>query len=116
MNSVKRNDELAGGYEQEQAELKQELAQMSAKIDAMDVREDSIRRFIEEAQSYVEIEKLTPELIQVFIRRIEVYEKPEKYSSTCGNSIVICFTFQMEQNTSVFSMLLTNDDDTQRTM
>ena len=40
--------------------------------------------------------KLTPELLRVFIRRIEVYEKTEKYSRTCGNTIVIHYTFETE--------------------
>lgn len=31
-----------------------------------------------------------------FIRRIEVYEKAEKYSRTCGNRIVIHYTFQAD--------------------
>lgn len=38
--------------------------------------------------------ELTPELLRVFIRRIDVYEKAEKYSRTCGNRIVIHYTFQ----------------------
>ena len=51
------------------------------------------------AKSYMEMPKLTPELLRVFIRRIEVYEKPEKYSRTCGNPIVIHYAFQLpEQN------------------
>ena len=47
----------------------------------------------------IEMPKLTPELLRVFIRRIEVYEKPEKYSRTCGNPIIIHYAFQLpEQN------------------
>ena len=39
------------------------------------------------------------QLPRVFIRRIEVYEKTEKYSSTCENPIVIHYAFQLpEQN------------------
>ena len=56
-------------------------------------------KFMDKAKSYVEMPKLTPELMRVFIRRIEVYEKPEKYSRTCGNPIVIHYAFQLpEQN------------------
>ena len=47
-------------------------------------------------QEYIEMPKLTPELLRVFIRRIEVYEKTEKYSRTCGNTIVIHYTFETE--------------------
>lgn len=43
--------------------------------------------------------KLTPELLRVFIRKIDVYEKPEKYSHTCENPIIIHYACQLpEQN------------------
>lgn len=45
--------------------------------------------------------KLTPELLRVFIRCIEVYEKEEKYSCTCGNTIVIHYAFQMPKQKAV---------------
>ena len=65
----------------------------------MDMREECIQEFINKAKSYIEMPKLTPELLRVFIRRIEVYEKFEKYSRTCGNPIIIHYAFQLpEQN------------------
>lgn len=94
-----RYDVMTGGYEQEQAELKQELQSITKRIDEMDMREMCIREFIAKAKEYLEMPKLTPELLRVFIRRIEVYEKAEKYSRTCGNPIVIHYAFQLpEQN------------------
>ncbi|MBR6580368.1 MAG: DUF4368 domain-containing protein [Ruminococcus sp.] len=53
-----------------------------------------VKEFIAKAKTYIEMPELTPELLRVFIRRIEVYEKAEKYSRTCGNRIVIHYTFQ----------------------
>lgn len=94
-----RYDVMSGGYEQEQAELRQELKSITERIDQMDLREMCIREFMDKAKSYMEMPKLTPELLRVFIRRIEVYEKLEKYSRTCGNPIVIHYAFQLpEQN------------------
>lgn len=94
-----RYDVMAGGYEQEQAELRQELQSITEHIGQMDMQEKCIREFMDKAKSYIEMPKLTPELLRVFIRRIEVYEKPEKYSRTCGNPIVIHYAFQLpEQN------------------
>ncbi len=49
---------------------------------------------MDKAKSYIEMPKLTPELLRVFVRRIEEYEKPEKYSRTCGNPIIIHYAFQ----------------------
>ncbi|WP_256557105.1 recombinase family protein [Hydrogeniiclostridium mannosilyticum] len=94
-----RYDVMASGYEQEQSELRQELKSITERIDQMDMREMCIREFIDKAKFYIEMPKLTPELLRVFIRRIEVYEKLEKYSRTCGNPIVIHYAFQLpEQN------------------
>lgn len=97
--SPERYDVMASGYEQEQAELKQELQFITKRIDEMGMREMCIREFIAKAKEYLEMPKLTPELLRVFIRRIEVYEKLEKYSRNCGNPIVIHYAFQLpEQN------------------
>lgn len=54
-----------------------------------------VKEFISKAKEYIELPKLTPELLRTFIRRIEVFEKEEKYSRTCGNTIKIYYTFQV---------------------
>ena len=99
--SPERYDTMAGGYEQEQAELKQELESITARINQMDLREQYVREFMENAKAYIEMPKLTPELLRVFIRCIEVYEKEEKYSRTCGNLIKVHFTFQTQEGKAV---------------
>ena len=68
--------------------------ELESQIDIVKLRENCINDFIERARQYVEMPALTPELIKVFIKRIEVFEKEEKYSRTCGNRIVIYFTVQ----------------------
>ena len=85
---------MASGYELEQAELRQELQCITQKMDEIDLREMYVKEFIAKAKTYIEMPELTPELLRVFIRRIEVYEKAEKDSRTCGNKIVIHYTFQ----------------------
>lgn len=93
-----RYDTMAGSYEQEQAELKQELKSISAQLRKMDLREKYVKDFMENARTYIEMPKLTPELLRVFIHRIDVYEKEEKYSRTCGNTIMIHYTFKVAQS------------------
>ncbi|MBQ8960533.1 MAG: DUF4368 domain-containing protein [Ruminococcus sp.] len=39
------------------------------------------------------MKEITPKILKTFISRIDVYEKPEKYSRTCGNMILIHYTF-----------------------
>ncbi len=103
--TLERYDTMASGYEQEQAELKQELESITAQIDEMDLREQYVREFMENARAYIEMPKLTPELLRTFIRSIEVYEKEVKYSRTCGNTIVIHYTFQMPRRKTVDSTM-----------
>lgn len=91
---------MASGYDQEQTSLKQKLSDITAQIEEMNMREKYVQEFINKAKEYIEMPKLTPELLRVFIHKVEVYEEAEKYSRTCGNTIVIHYTFQMPQNSA----------------
>ncbi len=106
-----RYDELAGGYEQEQAELKLELESITQGIAELNLHEESIKEFMEKAKQYVEMPTLTAELIQTFIRKIEVHEKEVKYSRTCGNPVVIYYKFQMKKMETLAMMLGAYDED-----
>ncbi len=99
--SPERYDALASGYEQEQTGLKQSLQIIAERMEQMDVREACIRKFMEQAKAYLEMPKLTPELLRVFIRKIEVFEKLEKYSRTAGNLIVIHYAFQLPEENGI---------------
>ena len=90
------NGENAAAYEQEQVEIRAKLAKLENEIDSAKLRKKCISEFIAKAKEYVEMPKLTPELLRTFIKRIEVYEKEVKYSRTCGNRIRIKFTFEPE--------------------
>ena len=92
-----RYDSLAVGYESEQNELREKLTRLNRKAAELDLQEQYIRKFIDQAKTYIEMPKLTAELLRVFIRRIEVFEKPEKYSRTCGNTIIIRYTFECDE-------------------
>ena len=107
-----RYDALASGYEDEQAHLKAECQELIEQIEKMDMREKYVQEFIEKARSYIEMPRLTPELLRTFIRRIEVFEKSKKYSRTVGNTIVIYYTFQMPQDGKVMS----EDENAETTM
>ena len=96
-----RYDSMANGYEQEQAEKKHELQELAERIREVDMRDQCIQQFIRDAKQYIEMPKLTPELLRVFIRRIEVYEKFEKYSRTAGNPIRIHYAFRLPEQEGV---------------
>ena len=92
-----RCEVLATSFENEQSELKSKLGTLNSQLDEMKVREKCIREFVSKAKHYVAITKVTPELLRAFIERIEVHEKAVKRSRTCGNHIVIYFTFHPDK-------------------
>jgi len=92
-----RYDVLAEGYEKEQSELKTKLESLEARLNDSRLREKCIHEFINKAKQYVNMPKLTPELLRAFIKRIEVHEKEVKRSRICGNHIVVYFTFQLDK-------------------
>ena len=94
--SPERYDQLSAKYEEEQAEIKAKLADIESRIDRQKLREICIRSFIKSANRYVDMPKLTPELLRTFIKRIEIYEKEQRFSRTTGNKIDIYFTFAPE--------------------
>ena len=93
-----RYDFLASGYEEEQAQIRSKLNELNGKINEIDLQEKYVKDFIAKAKEYINIEKLTPEILRAFIKRIDVYEKEIRYSRTCGNTIVIQYTFQLDKN------------------
>lgn len=92
-----RYDSLAAGYETEQRELREKLTALEKRINELELQDKYIREFVDRAKKYIEMPKLTAELLQVFIRRIAMFEKTEKYSRICGNTIVIHYTFECDR-------------------
>ena len=92
-----RYDWLAVGYESEQIDIKAKLAALESDIDTAKLREECVADFIAGSKEYIEMPELTPELLRVFIKRIDVWEKEVKYSRTCGNRIDITFTFEPDK-------------------
>ena len=107
-----RYDILSANFEKEQSELKAKHNALDSQLDKMKVREKCVRDFINNAKQYTEIRKLTPEILKSFIGRIEVYEKAVKHSRTCGNHIVIYFTFMPDKAISIDRMISENDEIT----
>ena len=94
----RREEGIAKSYEEEQAQIRTKLNKLNEKINDIDLQEKYVKDFIAKAKEYINIEKLTPEILRAFIKRIDVYEKEVRYSRTCGNTIVIQYTFQLGKN------------------
>ena len=109
--TLERYDEMSAGYESELAEKKQELAELCEQQQSENEQERIVEEFMEKARQYIEMPKLTPELIHTFINRIDVYEKPVKYSRTQGNPITIYYAFEMTRIEKAAIMFGNPEDD-----
>ncbi|MBR1432210.1 recombinase family protein [Ruminococcus sp.] len=105
-----RYDILSANFEKEQYELKSKLNAFDSQLDEMKVREQRVREFINNAKQYTEIRRLTPEILKSFIGRIEVYEKAVKHSRTCGNRVVVYFTFSADKEVVIDRVISENGD------
>ena len=80
---------LSADYNDEQNGLKERIPQTMERIEALQNTLSNVARFIEKAKRYTEITELTGELLNLFIERIEVGERGERYSRTAEQKIVI---------------------------
>ena len=51
----------------------------------------NVDAFIEKAKQYTAIDELTPQLLRLFIQRIEIGERSKKYSRSAGQSVRIVY-------------------------
>ena len=82
---------LSGDYNAEQKELSAAIPEKEARLEKLKDSAANVEAFIEKAKRYTEIIELTPEILRLFISRIEVGERGEKYSRTAEQSIRIIY-------------------------
>ena len=82
---------LSQEYTTEQKEIQVQLPAMEARLQELKDSSCNIARFIENAKRYSEIPELTSEILHIFIRRVEVGERAEKYSRTAAQEIRIYY-------------------------
>ena len=64
---------------------------MEARLQELKDSSSDITRFIENAKRYSEIPELTSEILRIFIKRVEVSERTEKYSRTAPQEVRIYY-------------------------
>ena len=80
---------LSGDYNAEQKSLKERIPQTVERIDELQDSFSNVTRFIDKAKRYTEISELSGELLNVFIEKIEIGERAERYSRTAEQEIII---------------------------
>jgi DNA invertase Pin-like site-specific DNA recombinase len=82
---------LSGDYNAEQKELNAGIPVKEAKLEKLKASAANVEAFIEKAKRYTDIPELTPELLRLFIERIEVGERSVKYSHSAEQDIRIVY-------------------------
>jgi DNA invertase Pin-like site-specific DNA recombinase len=82
---------LSGDYNAEQKELAAAIPAQEARLQKLQDSAANVEAFIEKAKRYTEIQELTPQILRLFIQRIEVRERSEKYSRTAEQEIRIIY-------------------------
>ena len=82
---------LAGDYTDEQRLLEEEIPKKEERLAQLKSLEANVEAFIEKAKRFTTIDELTPELLRLFIQRIEIGERDVKYSRNASQSIRIIY-------------------------
>ncbi len=82
---------LSADYNDEQRALRDVIPVKEAKLQKLTDSASNVDAFIEKAKRYTEIRELTPEILRLFIARIEVGEKSTRYSRTAEQAIRIVY-------------------------
>lgn len=82
---------LSADYNDEQKALRDAIPVKEARLQKLMDLASNVDAFIEKAKRYTEIRELTPEILRLFISRIEVGERSDKYSRTAEQGIRIVY-------------------------
>lgn len=82
---------LSQEYTAEQKGIQEQLPAMGVRLQELKDFSSNIAGFIENAKRYSEIPGLTAEILRIFIKRVEVGERAEKYSRTAPQEVRIYY-------------------------
>ena len=74
-------DNVLGRVTNEQKELAATIPEKKERLERLKSSMANVDAFIEKAKRYTAIDELTPELLRLFIQRIEIGEQTKKYSA-----------------------------------
>jgi len=80
---------LSGDYNAEQKGLKERIPKTAQRIEELQNSISNVTRFIDKANRYTDLKELSCELLNLFIEKIEIGERVERYSRTAEQEIVI---------------------------
>lgn len=98
--SDERFEMMSKGYEDEQAELKIKISELSTFIEAKEQKSADTSQFLEIIRKYTEITELTPEIMHELIEKIVVHA-PDRSSGHRVQQIEIYYRFNIATSTAI---------------
>ena len=80
---------LSSGYTDEQAEIEKQFAKKSELLEQKKTAISDIGNFVSKAKQYTDIQELSTELLHLFIEKIVVHEKEQKYCKKSPQTLEI---------------------------
>lgn len=82
---------LSNDYLAEQKEIQSTIPKKESDLERLKASASNVSAFIDKAKQYTEINELTAEILHLFIERVEVGERTEKWSRTAMQEINIYY-------------------------
>ncbi|MCX4372621.1 MAG: recombinase family protein [Dysosmobacter sp.] len=82
---------LSADYNAEQKMLQEAIPEKEDRLEKLKASAANVEAFIEKAKRFTTIDELTPELVRLFIQRIEIGERSVKYSRSSAQSVRIIY-------------------------
>ena len=82
---------LSADYNAEQKALQEAIPEKEMRMERLKASAANVDAFIEKAKQYTSIEQLTPEMVRLFIQRIEIGERAVRYSRHSSQQIRIIY-------------------------
>ena len=82
---------LSADYNAEQKVLQEAIPEKEMRMERLKASAANVDAFIEKAKQYASIEQLTPEMVRLFIQRIEIGERAVRYSRHSTQQIRIIY-------------------------
>ena len=98
--SDERFEMMSKGYEDEQAELKVKISELSTAIEVKEQKSADTSQFLEIVRKYTEITELTPEIMHELVEKIVVHA-PNKSSGHRVQQIDIYYRFNIAFSTAI---------------
>ena len=109
---------LSADYNAEQKTLEEALPEKKARLEKLKASASNVDAFIEKAKRFTTIDELTPELLRLFIQRIEIGERAKKHAHSSPQKIRIVYKdigiidSEMEKGEQPVHMVTPPDENT----